>query len=64
MAKTAMSREVCMGFMNNGAEIAARAFREGRQSEARLCVEQAKRENGGYLDLASAGGCIIAATWR
>lgn len=61
MAKSAMSRRMCKHFMTNGAKIATEAFRNGHDREARICVEENKRQNGGYLDLASAGGCMIAA---
>jgi hypothetical protein len=54
-----MSPRMCKHFMTKGAKIAAEAFRYGRGREARSCVEENKRQNGGYLDLASAGRCTI-----
>ena len=59
--RSAMSRPMCRHFMRNGAKIAALAFRNGHDREARICVEDNKRQNGGYLDLASAGVCMIRA---
>jgi hypothetical protein len=47
--------------MTKGAKIATLAFRNGHDREARICVEDNKRQNGGYLDLASAGECMIRA---
>jgi hypothetical protein len=52
---------MCRHFMRSGAKIAALAFRNGHEREARICVEDNKRQNGGYLDLASAGECMIRA---
>lgn len=60
-AKSAMSHRVCMDLMASGATIAANAFREGHEREARACVEEAKRQGDGYLDLAWAGVCIVTA---
>ncbi|MGH6866352.1 MAG: hypothetical protein ACREDO_09335 [Methyloceanibacter sp.] len=62
--KSEMSRPQCMALMTNGAEVAAKAIREGHERKAYLCVERTRRENGGYLDLVSAGSCIVVATWR
>ena len=52
---------MCKHFMKNGAKIAALAFDNGHEQEPRICVENNKRQNGGYLDLASAGQCMIKA---
>jgi len=60
-ATSAMSHRVCMDLMASGATIAANAFREGHEREARACVEEAKRQSDGYLDLAWAGVCIVTA---
>jgi hypothetical protein len=55
------SPRMCKHFMKNGAKVAALAFQNGHEQEARICVEDNKRQNGGYLDLASAGQCMIRA---
>lgn len=60
-AKSSSSRSMCKHLMKNGAKIAALAFDNGHEQEARICVENNKRQNGGYLDLASAGQCMIKA---
>ena|SRR5690242_14158182 len=59
--KSVRSPQMCRHFMRSGAKIAALAFRNGHEREARICVEDNKRQNGGYLDLASAGECMIRA---
>jgi hypothetical protein len=59
--RSAMSHQMCRHFMTKGAKIATLAFRNGHDREARICVEDNKRQNGGYLDLASAGECMIRA---
>jgi len=60
-AKSSSSMSMCKHFMKNGAKIAALAFQNGHEQEARICVENNERQNGGYLDLASAGQCMIKA---
>jgi hypothetical protein len=54
------SSRLCMESINEGAKIAAAAFRKERQQETRACVEASKHD--GHVDLASARACIIART--
>src|ERR1700730_738164 len=54
------SSRACMESMNEGANIAAAAFRNEHQQEARACAEASKDD--GHVNLASAGVCISART--
>lgn len=58
--KPPSSSHACMQSMNDGAKIAAAAFRKERQHDARTCVQASKTD--GHVNLASAGACIIART--